>query len=459
MLSPTNNFVLTSPVRISEPIKITWTRRFVQFGIGSFLDYRALVHGMVGNEFGLLNIGHPNCYPLFGFNPAAQLRLSYQEAVPSRSSWRRSSSPVRGRWRSPNGPSRPARIARCCTTSSAVMRALSSTGRSAETRPPSRGLPRAVPIARFLHLSLGLSPHPRRTRWKRTDRSLRAMDDALERLRLRRQNSELVGQAISCGERGVMKEIRSVGTNCPWARCAPIALAVCAACATVQSGPYATPVGPAGQPLKGNRTAAGLIISGAEDPSYSSPNFGFIVVTFQNDTDDWVRVERVNVRFGGGAKDASVTIPVGEKLQSWAEAALQLRTIRNENATLILGALAVAGSAVALSANNRSARAAGASVSAAAEAGLAASQAVSEAESLPPAHLLSVPFTIPPHLFARRWIALQTPTSQGTPCVDAMLIDYQTARAQREQVWVRFFSDSWSEWQQHTCPRPPERPQ
>jgi hypothetical protein len=256
-----------------------------------------------------------------------------------------------------------------------------------------------------------------------------------------------------------MKDTRAAHTNRPWALCAPMLLAVCAACATVQSGPYATPVGPAGQPLKGNRTAAGLMISGTEEPGYSSPNFGLIVLTFQNDTDDWVRVEHVNVQFGGAAKDATVKIPAGEQLQSWAEAAVQLRGIRSANTALILGAWSIAGSALALSANNPSARAAGAALSAAAETGLAASEVASETEAFPAAHLLSVPFDIPPHLFAKRWIVLQTPTSRGTPCIDAMLVNYETARAQREQVWVRFFGDSRSEWQWQACPRKTERPQ
>jgi hypothetical protein len=258
-------------------------------------------------------------------------------------------------------------------------------------------------------------------------------------------------------EEAAMKESRAALAKGPWALGVPILLTLCAACATVRSGPYATPVDPAGQPLKGNRTAAGLLISGAEDPAYSSPNFGFIVLTFQNDTDDWVRVERVHVQFGGGVKEAAIAIPAGEQLQSWAEAALQLRAIRNANAALILGALSVAGSTVALAANDHSTRVAGAAISAAAEAGLVAGEAVAATEAFPPAHLLSVPFIIPPHLFAKRWIVLQTPTSPGTPCVDAMLINYEMARAQREQVWVRFFGDSNSEWQLHACPRRAER--
>jgi hypothetical protein len=195
------------------------------------------------------------------------------------------------------------------------------------------------------------------------------------------------------------------------------------------------------------------MISGIEDPVYSSANFGFLVLTFQNDTDDWVRIDRVNLQFGGAAKDATITIPAGDQLQSWAEAALQLSAIRNANAALILGALAVAGSTVALSANNHATRAAGAALSAAAETGLAAGEVAAATEAFPSAHLLSVPFMIPPHLFSRRWIVLQTPTSPGTPCVDAMLVSYETARAEHEQVWVRFFGGTRSEWQLHACPR------
>jgi hypothetical protein len=56
-------------------------------------------------------------------------------------------------------------------------------------------------------------------------------------------------------------------------------------------------------------------------------------------------------------------------------------------------------------------------------------------------------------LFSKRWIVLETPTTPGTPCIDLMLLDYETARAERERVWLRLRGQSPSEWQRQTCPQ------
>jgi hypothetical protein len=70
----------------------------------------------------------------------------------------------------------------------------------------------------------------------------------------------------------------------------------------------------------------------------------------------------------------------------------------------------------------------------------------------PSEHLLTAPFSIPPRLFTKRWIALNTKGTEGTACVRAMLVDYETDRGQRERVWLKFRRPGTrSDWQREFC--------
>lgn len=230
------------------------------------------------------------------------------------------------------------------------------------------------------------------------------------------------------------------------------------ACATISSGEYAHAMDTQGHLASSPRTPLGLKISGAEVGDLSSPYFGLVALTLENDSPDWVRIRKLSVSFGGADQDASVLIPWGADIASWEHAIEERNAVRSYNASSALAAIAVAGALVAAVGHHKAAGAVGGLVAAGAVAALTAravSEDVSAIESVPlfpDTHLLSVPFAVPPGLFSKKWILLNTPSAGPAACVKAMLIEYETERGQKEQVWLPFRRPySGSEWQRHAC--------
>lgn len=235
-----------------------------------------------------------------------------------------------------------------------------------------------------------------------------------------------------------------------------LSAAVSSACASVPNAYYAKPMDLHGKLADEPRTASGLVISGEEIGSLSSPYFGVIHLTFENTTGEWIHVRSITLGFGGGLKDASVSVTAGEELASWSRAIDQRNAIRRTNTATALEILAFAGTAAAVARGRKPAGVAGAAVAAGSVAALVAESTaarISAAESpYPEEHLLNLPFSVPPRLFTKRWITLNTKEGAAVPCIDAMLIDFSTDRGQHERVWLKFRKiHSLSEWQTAEC--------
>jgi hypothetical protein len=233
-------------------------------------------------------------------------------------------------------------------------------------------------------------------------------------------------------------------------------------CASIQNGYLARPIDEHGQLSPERRTRSGLVISGEERQRYASRNFGFVEVTFENTSAEWVRVQELQLDFGDAVRDAGVFIPGGDDVNAWYVATVQRNDIRDTNDAHALGALlligeavgrvaaasdkpAVAGAGVALSL--------GASTAALAEGVDRDARAAEEVHPLPGAHLLSVPFVVPPGLFAKKWVLLNT--QPGVPCITVMRISYVLEGGEREQVLLPLrrlgHRSRGSVWQEYAC--------
>jgi hypothetical protein len=231
------------------------------------------------------------------------------------------------------------------------------------------------------------------------------------------------------------------------------------ACASVQSRYIATPVDASGFRTGASTTASGLVVSGEELRPYSSRHFGLVEVTFENWTNEWVHIDRLELDFGGAEVNEAVLLPVGADLEAWHQATVQRNDIRDTNAATALGALLALGVLVAVAGDaggRREVAAAGRAVTlgAATASVLRDHDArVEGAESprlLPESHLLAVPFAIPPGLFAKKWVLLNT-RDAATPCITSMLIDYDVERG-NERVLLPFRSSLDAlEWQKSAC--------
>ncbi len=235
-------------------------------------------------------------------------------------------------------------------------------------------------------------------------------------------------------------------------------------CATVESGAYASPMDARGHLAKSPVTPLGVRVSGTEIGRLSSPYFGVLAFTFENTSPRWIHVRKVGIGFGDALKDQNVLLPWGEELSSVERASVERAEIHDANETTALSVVAAVGAVGAAAGHHlgggqsTALTAVGGLATAGALAGLLAEHAngvTAGAEQPPPfpdTHLLAVPFSIPPGLFAKRWLVLNTPADAKLPCVDALRVDYELDTGQVEHVWLRFRNaTSASEWQAEAC--------
>jgi hypothetical protein len=219
-------------------------------------------------------------------------------------------------------------------------------------------------------------------------------------------------------------------------------------CASIGSKYTASPVDAQGRVTAARSTESGLVISGEELRMYASNYFGLIEITFENPTANWLHVSRLTLDFGDAARNAAVLTPSAADLDAWYLSTVQRNDIRATNHATALGALFAVGQVVAI------AVALGAATAALAEGQEARVQEAESVHVLPQSHLLALPFAIPPGLFTKKWILLQT-RSITAPCVSSLLMDYDVQERGRERVLVRFRHGSdHSEWQRLVCGSP-----
>jgi len=248
---------------------------------------------------------------------------------------------------------------------------------------------------------------------------------------------------------------------------AVFALALCVqpGCASVRSSQLAMPADPVTGEWRrpGSKTPSGLVVSGEEKTQYATEHFGVLDVTFENTTAEWVRVKGLALDFGGPEYERHVRIPVGEELRSWATATQERLLIERHNRAMALGAVALAGMTTAAVTNNRAVRVAGATVASGSIVALGVDSMNQEVErveqpatpqnaSYYESHLLSVPFSVAPGLFTKRWVTINTAGGDGAPCVTGIRIDYQLDGGTMERVWLPFRKGAHnSDWQRRAC--------
>lgn len=240
---------------------------------------------------------------------------------------------------------------------------------------------------------------------------------------------------------------------------AALAITLTTACSSVQNRYVAMPVDPTGQPTGSEATPSGLIVSGEELTSYSSDHFGLIEVTFENPTHEWLHVERLALDFGSPERNAAVLLPEGSDIVAWHQATINRNEIRGTNEAAALGALLALGAIVAIAGRasgegaietTGKAVAVGAASAAAIDDLGARADGAERVRLLTETHLLAVPFGIPPGLFAKRWVLLESHDIVA-PCIASMWIDYTVERG-NERVLLRFRrAGANSAWQRRSC--------
>jgi hypothetical protein len=239
-----------------------------------------------------------------------------------------------------------------------------------------------------------------------------------------------------------------------------VTVAVAEGCATIHSGPYGVPVDATSHPAPA--APAPLRVSAAEISNASSPYFGLVEVTFENDSPAWVQIDRVDLDFGGPEKNSSVQIPWGDDLQVWSDAVRVRNEVNAANTATAVGALTILttlgwavfgrhGPVPAATTAHVGGVLSVASVGALYASDRAqAAEAASTGPMFASTHLLSMPIRVPPGLFAKRWILLYTAARPLGGCLDQVVLGYQLADHRQARVLLHYKS-SMSAWQSEAC--------
>ena len=232
-------------------------------------------------------------------------------------------------------------------------------------------------------------------------------------------------------------------------------------CATVNSGDYGVALDDTGHLKNPVPKDERVKISASELTALSSPYFGVVEVTLENNSAAWIEIDHIDLDFGTADKNKSVFIPWGDDIDTWEQATIQRNAIRVANTETTLGVLAIGGLVARSAAGSHHARALGGAVALGALATLdmkaqeGAVDAPRDQTRFPPTHLLTMPLRIPPGLFAKRWLLLYTAAQPLGGCIDSVILGYETADHDHGRVLLRFREGySASEWQVKSCVQP-----
>ncbi len=223
----------------------------------------------------------------------------------------------------------------------------------------------------------------------------------------------------------------------------------------------AEPVDAAGGIVNTTSTPGGLSVSARELADFSSPYLGVVLLRFDNPTADFVQIDSISLAFGP-ALDEHVSIPVGSQISGWGEA-IAMRTSSRFAARHALFPYSPTGnilSDVDRFEQSRFLRGATApsseqSLTAPNMHTLSASAGVNPAELVPSDHLLAGPFSVPPMLFATKWLLVESDARIGA-CLERMVVTVQAAQRPPQRLLVQFRDKTLtqSRWQSAECTTP-----
>ncbi len=150
-----------------------------------------------------------------------------------------------------------------------------------------------------------------------------------------------------------------------------------------------------------------------QNPNFSNQRIQMHQVSLRNETDNWIELE-------GATLDAnkSTSVLVGAHITSWIDACTLEKNVSDYNTALVLGSLAVAGSAVAVSSNHPQTSGIGA-IAALGSIGAVgvrdyqtSKDRVTFQNAFPDKHIFQA-LVIPPRKVIQRWILVENPFQEA----------------------------------------------
>jgi len=187
-----------------------------------------------------------------------------------------------------------------------------------------------------------------------------------------------------------------------------------------------------------------LVISAEQSFNLSSEYFGYIVVTFENQTGEWFELSDLNMDFPGEDLNGSIKPLSGEKLVQWQRSISLRNRIRNHNESLALGSLLVVG-ALSSSSNNKSTSRVGTNTMLA-TAGVTAVknigenvEKISNSQAVPDTHLAG-DILVPPMLSTKKWIVFNTKEPHQIRDIGKFVLTFRDQNNKRYKFNVKYYS-------------------
>lgn len=160
----------------------------------------------------------------------------------------------------------------------------------------------------------------------------------------------------------------------------------------------------------------GLIVSAEELTDPSEEAFSMITVNFENKTDHWMRIDKVDVIIGKDLAD-KVSVVLGQDLVDWSSAMEARAQVERHNRQMTQLSLAYLGAAAAMAGaydRDRTTTIAGAASVSASQVwvisdAIRSSRKIADNPKTIPQNHLNRRFSVPGKLFLRRWVLLNKP--------------------------------------------------
>jgi len=181
---------------------------------------------------------------------------------------------------------------------------------------------------------------------------------------------------------------------------------------------------------------SGLVISGALDPDRSSTYFGAFDFVIENKSDQWIVLREVRISFLTPEQNQNISIPVGAQFYSWYQAMRNLQTYNQKKAAVIGGVL---GATLMVSGENQSQQNFGAITTGLSIAALATAKNYSEIlVGLPTDHLLYGDMLVPPGLFLKRGLIVNSTKHKETGYVHTLVLEFKDDSGTPQKYYLQF---------------------
>ena len=183
-------------------------------------------------------------------------------------------------------------------------------------------------------------------------------------------------------------------------------------------------------------------ISVKENERLSSQNFGLLEFTFENITDEWIRIKTCKIGFGSDEIEKNITLTSGEDLVVWNKAVEQIASISDYNTTLVLGTISALGTTISATSRNNSVKNVSGTIGLTALSSLAVNELnkirdnIQSGDIFPENHLYSKGFNIPPGLFVKRWVLLNSKNHPKIGRIENIILEYETHNNKKEKIAV-----------------------